>query len=146
MPTFQTPDPIDVTLNLHAAHVRITASDRDTTTVEVRPGSSNAKSRRMVEETRVEYADGRLTVRTPKSLASLFGRTGLIDVEIAVPAGSRLDGDTGAGDLQDRLRRTAAGHDRAAAPAQRRRRHLRRPGHRRRRRLHRDRPPPDRQG
>jgi DUF4097 and DUF4098 domain-containing protein YvlB len=99
MPTFDTPAAVDVTISLLVGHVRITASDRDTTTVEVRPGSPNDKSAKMAEETRVEYADGRLTVRTPKHLGSWFGRTGRIEVEIAVPTGSRLEGDTGAGDL-----------------------------------------------
>ncbi|GIF62617.1 hypothetical protein Ais01nite_06520 [Asanoa ishikariensis] len=100
MPTFTTPGPIDVNLSLVVAQVRITAGDRDTTEVEVRPGSSSASSTKMAEETQVEYANGQLRVRTPKNLTRWLGaKSGRIEVEIALPAGSRLDGDNGAGDL-----------------------------------------------
>ncbi|GIF74015.1 DUF4097 family beta strand repeat-containing protein [Asanoa siamensis] len=100
MPTFATPTPIDVEIGIVAGHVRITAGDRDTTEVEVRAANSHAKSTRMAEETQVSYADGRLTVRTPKGIARWFsGNTGRIEVEVAVPAGSRLEGSTDAGDL-----------------------------------------------
>ncbi|MEV0718906.1 DUF4097 family beta strand repeat-containing protein [Asanoa sp. NPDC050611] len=100
MPTYPTPTPIDVEISLIVGHVRITAGDRDTTEVAVRPANSASKSIKLAEETQVAYADGRLTVRTPKNLSRWFiGKTGLIDVEIAVPAGSRLAGSTDAGDL-----------------------------------------------
>ncbi len=100
MPTFQTPGPIDVNLNLVVAQVRITASDRNTTEVEVRAGSSSASSAKMVEETQVDYADGQLKVRTTRTLGRWLGsKSGRIEVEIALPAGSRIDGDNGAGDL-----------------------------------------------
>jgi DUF4097 and DUF4098 domain-containing protein YvlB len=99
MPTFDTPQPITVTLSLLMADVRINASDRADTVVEVRPANPSTKSARVAEETRVEYADGRLLVKTPKHLNSLFGRPGGIDVDIHLPAGSSLDGDVGLGEL-----------------------------------------------
>ncbi|GAA1883021.1 DUF4097 family beta strand repeat-containing protein [Asanoa iriomotensis] len=100
MPTFDTPTAIDVEISLVVGHVRITADERDTTSVEVRPANSAGRSVKLAEETQVAYADGRLSVRTPKNLTRWFsGKTGLIDVEIAVPAGSRLTGSTDAGDL-----------------------------------------------
>jgi DUF4097 and DUF4098 domain-containing protein YvlB len=100
MPTFNTPGPIDVNLSLLVGHVRITATDRDTTEVEVRAGSSAASSAKMVVETQVDYADGQLRVRTPKTIGRLLGgKSARIEVEIALPAGSRIDGDNGAGDL-----------------------------------------------
>ncbi|MEV4417540.1 DUF4097 family beta strand repeat-containing protein [Catellatospora sp. NPDC049609] len=99
MPTFDTPRPVAVTLHLLAADVRISASERTDTVVEVRPANSNAKSVKAAEETRVEYADGRLHVRTPKHLNSMFGRPGSIEVDIALPAGSSVEGSTGLGEL-----------------------------------------------
>jgi Putative adhesin len=101
MPTFDTPQPISLELGLGfvVANVRIAASDRADTTVEVRPNdSSNKADLKVAEQTRIDYADGRLTVRTPK-LGSLFGRTGSIDVTIALPSGSRLQGETGMGEV-----------------------------------------------
>jgi DUF4097 and DUF4098 domain-containing protein YvlB len=99
MPTFETPQPISVTVSLVLADVRIVASERADTVVDVRPGNASAKSEKMAEQTRVEFVDGRLLVRTPKPLGSLFGRPGRITVDIDVPAGSRLDGDTSMGEL-----------------------------------------------
>ncbi|MEV4621517.1 DUF4097 family beta strand repeat-containing protein [Asanoa sp. NPDC049573] len=100
MPTFNTPGPIDISLSLLCGHVRITASDRDTTEVEVRPGSASASSAKLADETQVDFADGQLKVRTPRNFSRWLGaKNGRVEVEIAVPAGSRLDGDNGAGDL-----------------------------------------------
>jgi DUF4097 and DUF4098 domain-containing protein YvlB len=99
MSTFDSPGPVAVTISLVMGDVRITASDRTDTVVEVRPASDSAKSLKMAEQTVVEYADGRLTVKTPKQLNSLFGRPGSVDVDIQLPAGSQLEGTTGMGDL-----------------------------------------------
>ncbi|GAB4059871.1 DUF4097 family beta strand repeat-containing protein [Catellatospora paridis] len=99
MPTFDTPEPITVSLSVIAADIRIVATERTDTVVEVRPANNSAKSVRIAEQTRVEYADGRLLVKTPKHLNTLLGRPGSLDVEIHLPAGSSLDGDTGMGDL-----------------------------------------------
>ncbi|MEV4704423.1 DUF4097 family beta strand repeat-containing protein [Actinoplanes sp. NPDC049316] len=92
MPTFDTPRPITATLELIAADVRIAASDRPDTVVDVRPSNPASDSDvRAAEQTRVEYADGALLVKTPKPRSlGMFGRTGAIDVQIAVPTGSRL--------------------------------------------------------
>jgi hypothetical protein len=100
MPSFDTPRPIAATINLVMGDVRITASDRTDTIVEVRPAADSAKSIKVAEQTTVEYADGRLLVKTPKLLGSLFGRPGSVEVEIQLPAGSSIDFDTGLGDLR----------------------------------------------
>src|SRR5207302_6111163 len=44
MPTFATPEPISVTLELVIAHVRIVAADRPDTVVEVRPSDPAKKA------------------------------------------------------------------------------------------------------
>jgi DUF4097 and DUF4098 domain-containing protein YvlB len=102
MPTFDTPEPVSVRLGLGfvVANLRVTARDRTDTTVDVRPAnpSSNADLK-IAEQTRIEYADGRLVVRAPR-LGTLFSRTGSIDVTIALPSGSRLEGVTGMGEVQ----------------------------------------------
>lgn len=41
MPNFDTPEPISVTLELGVGNVRITASDRTDTTVDVRPSDAS---------------------------------------------------------------------------------------------------------
>lgn len=99
MPVFETPQPVTVTLSLLAADVRITASERTDTVVEIRPANDSAKAAKAAEETRVEYAAGRLLIRTPKHLTSMWGRPGSIEVDIQLPAGSSVDGDAGIGEL-----------------------------------------------
>lgn len=119
MPRFETPQPISIVLELRAADVRISASERTETTVEVRPSDpSKPEDVTAAEETSVEYADGTLVVkelrrsRSPKwrHLASEkqfvfdlewnpFRSGGSIDIEIEVPAGSDLKAQTATGDL-----------------------------------------------
>jgi DUF4097 and DUF4098 domain-containing protein YvlB len=103
MPTFATPEPISVTLELVIAHVRIVATDRPDTVVEVRPSDPAKKADVTVaEHTDVEYADGRLQVKAPRGrrLHSFRSDPGSIDVQIDLPAGSHLRGHTGIGTLQ----------------------------------------------
>jgi DUF4097 and DUF4098 domain-containing protein YvlB len=102
MPTYETPEPIDVHLRLGhvAANVRVVATDRTDTTVDVRPADPTSKhDLKVVEQTRIDFADGRLTVMAPK-IGSIFGRSGSVDVTVALPAGSRLQGETGMGELR----------------------------------------------
>jgi Putative adhesin len=100
MSHFETPQPISVVLELRVADVRVAAGERADTIVQVRP--SNASNRDDVtaaEQTRVEYADGRLLVKEPRRLRELspLSAGGSIDVEIELPAGSDLSGHTAAG-------------------------------------------------
>jgi len=96
MPTFKTPQPITVTVELCVADLRIVASERTDTAVAVRPShSARAGDVAAAEQTRVEYADGRLLIKAPngwRHLTPLGGRDS-IDVEIELPAGSELRGD-----------------------------------------------------
>ncbi|MBG6134605.1 DUF4097 family beta strand repeat-containing protein [Longispora fulva] len=96
MPTFDTPEPISVTIDLGYGDVRLTASDRADTTVEVRP-SNPAKDAdvRSAEQTQVEFTAGRLLVKGPKQRLGLFGKIGSVDVDIALPSGSHLHADAG---------------------------------------------------
>ena len=74
--------------------VRITASDRTDTVVEVRPSDpSNAADVKAAEQTRVEYTDGQLLVKAPKLRPWLPRRGGgSVDVTIELPAGSASSG------------------------------------------------------
>ena len=95
MPTFDTPEPVSAVVELVVGDVRITASDRDDTAVDIRPSDeSHEPDVRAAEQTRVEYSAGRLLVKTPRQRSlSLFGKPGSIDVTIGLPAGSQVYGD-----------------------------------------------------
>jgi DUF4097 and DUF4098 domain-containing protein YvlB len=116
MPTFDTPEPIFAAIDMGAGHLRIGASDRTDTVVEVRPtDESEVADVRAAEETVVEYGNGRLVVKGPKSkLRSLFRRNPSIDVTVDLPTDSRVDAKVWAdvrseGRLGDSEFETAAG-------------------------------------
>jgi DUF4097 and DUF4098 domain-containing protein YvlB len=103
MPTFDTPDPISVTLELGLGDVRIVASDRADTIVDVRPSDPTKKSDvAAAEQTRVEYASGSLLVKAPKGWRQRtpWGGTESIDVHIELPAGSAVRGAAGVAALR----------------------------------------------
>lgn len=93
MPTFDTPDPIIAEIDIYVGQVRINASDRTDTVVEVRPSDpSSEASAQVAERTVVEFSGGRLLVKgpKPKALGYLLPWRGSIDVTIDLPAGSGL--------------------------------------------------------
>jgi hypothetical protein len=95
--------PIAAEITVVGGDVRITAGDAGSTSVTVVPSdASNDEDRRAAEQTRVEYANGRLLVHTPKgwrkwSPLGPWGGRESIDVQIDVPAGSSLSGQLGVG-------------------------------------------------
>ncbi|MGD9571354.1 MAG: DUF4097 domain-containing protein [Thermoleophilia bacterium] len=95
MTTFSTPGPVLIALDLGSGDVRITAGDRADTVVEVRPRDpSSDEDVAAAGRTRVDLADGRLSITTAKGPLRLPWKVGheAVDVDVAVPAGSRLDG------------------------------------------------------
>jgi hypothetical protein len=93
---FATPEPITAVIAVVVGDVRITASDRQNTVVTVLP--SNATNRADVsaaENVRVERGADRLSVKSPRTWRSWspFSAGGSVELEIALPAGSRLDGE-----------------------------------------------------
>ena len=95
MPIFDTPEPISATVDVVVGDVRVTATERPDTVVEVRPTDpGNDRDVRAAAETRVEYADGRLLIKAPRQqILGLWGKPGSIDVEVLLPAGSQFRGD-----------------------------------------------------
>jgi DUF4097 and DUF4098 domain-containing protein YvlB len=103
MPTFDTPEPISVTVELGVGDLRIVASDRTDTMVEVRPSDPAKKADvTAAEQTRVEYAGGRLLIKAPKSWRQFTWRGDgeSVDVTVELPAGSHLRGETGVAALR----------------------------------------------
>jgi DUF4097 and DUF4098 domain-containing protein YvlB len=103
MPTYETLEPISVTIALVVGDLRITASNRRDTVVLVSPNDASKESDvRAAEQTRVEYSEGRLLIRAPKSWRhySPFGGHESIDVAIELPAGSRVEAEAAVGDIR----------------------------------------------
>jgi DUF4097 and DUF4098 domain-containing protein YvlB len=102
MPTFDTPDPIRARIDLSAGTVRVHATPRSDTVVEVRPGDDrSAAARQAAFDTRVEFADGTLVVRSPRRARLLFFNTGpSVEVDVSLPERSAVDISTTAGDVE----------------------------------------------
>ncbi|HEY7485447.1 MAG TPA: DUF4097 family beta strand repeat-containing protein [Streptosporangiaceae bacterium] len=103
MPTFETPEPIFAVIEVPVGAVRVKASERADTVVDVSPSNpSESADVTMAEQTQVEYAQGRLLVKTPKVRARWwsFGAGPSVVVTVELPAGSRVDADTKYADVR----------------------------------------------
>lgn len=101
MQTFPTPTPITVTIDAHFADVRIVASDRSDTMVEVRPTDPDDRAHvDVAEATRVEMLGDQLHLVAPKpSLMARILNSPSLDIAIALPSGSAVRADLGAGNI-----------------------------------------------
>ena len=87
MPTFATPGPIAATVQVAGAQVRVTASDRTDTVVLVEPiDKASKKDVRVANKTKVDFAGGRLSVKTTVS----GNKNGSVTITIDLPTGSGL--------------------------------------------------------
>ena len=95
MPTYSTPQPISVELEIEVGTAQVVAGDRADTVVEVRPSDPSRKAdAEAAQQTQTDYASGRLTVRTPHNRRVLgpSRRSGSVDIRVSVPKGSELIG------------------------------------------------------
>jgi len=118
MSVFETPQPISATLDLSVADVRIVAGDRADTIVEVRPtNQTRSADIKAAEQTRVEYSNGRLSVKMAKDWTRFtpFGGVASVEITIELPTGSAIhsESEMGSYDVDGRLEectfRTGAG-------------------------------------
>jgi hypothetical protein len=101
MPTFDTPSPIQIHVELSGGSLRVRASDRADTVVTVRPSNPHSGADdQAADETRVAYSDGRLVITAPRRPRLLFFGSGpSVDIEVLVPEGSALEAALIAGDV-----------------------------------------------
>lgn len=102
MPTFDTPRPIVLDVDLAWSDLRVVASERTDTVVTIVPlRPEKAGDVKAAAEAQIELVGDVLTVHTAKSWRMLapFGNSGAVDVTIEVPEGSDLHGSSGSGRL-----------------------------------------------
>jgi DUF4097 and DUF4098 domain-containing protein YvlB len=88
MPSFHTPQPITATIEAAAGSVRLVATQRDDTVVEVRPHDPSSQDDvRSAEGARISYANGRLAV-APAKHGFLGQRMGAVDIDVELPSHS----------------------------------------------------------
>jgi len=101
MPTFATPGPIDLAINLPVGAIEIIASDRTDTVVTVSPTNpAKAVDVRGADETTVEFDGGRLVIKGPKPRFTVVGPSESIEVRVELPTGSRLAAETSVGGVR----------------------------------------------
>lgn len=102
MPSYETPEPISVTLELGVGDVRIAASDRTDTVVEIRPSDEADESDvKAAQQVHVDCTNGMLRIIGPKSPAFDFSRkTRSVDVSIELPSGSQVSAHMQMGELR----------------------------------------------
>jgi hypothetical protein len=90
-------------VELGVGDIRIEASERSDTVVDVRPSNPATKGDvNAAQQTTVEYAGGRLVIRSPKGWRQWtpWGGHESVDVQIDVPAGSTFSGESSVGSLR----------------------------------------------
>jgi len=101
MPTYNTPTPIDLAINLPVGVIEVFAGDHTDTVVTVSPTNpAKAVDRRGAEETRVDFDGERLTITGPKPRFSVFGPSESVDLKVELPAGSRLTAEISVGGVR----------------------------------------------
>jgi len=101
MPTFNTPAPIDLAINLQVGAIDVFAGDRADTVVTVSPTNpEKAVDRRGAEETTVDFDGQRVTVKGPRPRFSWRGPTESVDVKVELPAGSRFTAEIAVGGVR----------------------------------------------
>ncbi len=101
MPTFDTPGPIDLAIDLQVGGIEIIAGDRTETVVTV-SATNPAKTTdaRAAQETRVDFDGHRVTVTGPRPRISVLGPSESVDVVVELPTGSRLTAEIALGGLR----------------------------------------------
>ncbi|WP_350274076.1 DUF4097 family beta strand repeat-containing protein [Kribbella sp. HUAS MG21] len=100
MTTYNTPEPISAVLDIPAGSIRLVATDRTDTAVEVLPAdASKSRDVKAAEQTTVEYAAGVLRIAvTAKN--QYFGPSGAVAVTVQLPAGSQAEVKAASADLR----------------------------------------------
>lgn len=101
MPTYSTPQPIDLAIDLPVGAVEIVAGDRADAVVSVSPTNpAKANDRRGAEATKVDFDGTRLVVTGPRPRFSWIGPNESVDVRVELPTGSRLTAEISLGDVR----------------------------------------------
>ncbi|MEU4065912.1 hypothetical protein AB0F25_26425 [Streptomyces wedmorensis] len=100
MQKFATTAEIVAVLDIAAGDIRLVAGERDEVAVEVLPAdASKGRDVKAAEGVEVAYEDGVLRVGNPAPKNRLFGESGVVGVTVWLPAGSRVEARTAAGEL-----------------------------------------------
>jgi DUF4097 and DUF4098 domain-containing protein YvlB len=99
MPTFHTPAPIAASLQAGSGSIRLVATDRSDTVVQVRAHDPSRQADvRSAEQARISCANGKLAV-APAKHGLLGYRTGAVDIVVELPSQSTVQVAVGSADV-----------------------------------------------
>lgn len=101
---FETPQPVDLKVELSTGGIDITASDTSETRVELEAVNGDSHAEDLIAGARVEQHGTKISVIMPKNRSGFFGRKGQVRATITVPHESSLKIETGSADLEARGR------------------------------------------
>jgi DUF4097 and DUF4098 domain-containing protein YvlB len=91
MPEFDTPESISVTVEVGVANLRIAASDRTDTVVEVRPSDEADESDvQAAKQIRVDFSNGNLQITGAKRTFDFSKKTRSVELTVELPTDSRI--------------------------------------------------------
>lgn len=100
MQVFDTAGPVSVILAIPAGTIRLVATERADTSIEVQAADAGKKRDvKAAAQTAVEYRDGVVRIATAGA-DRILGSSGSLNVTIGLPAGSRFEGRAGAAELR----------------------------------------------
>lgn len=102
MTTFTTPEPVTFDMELGVADIRVDASDRGDTVVDVQPSDPGKRADvAAAEQTTTGFANGAVQIRSAKGWRrwAPWGDHGSVAVRIEAPSGSAVHGETGVANL-----------------------------------------------
>lgn len=97
MPEFPVDGPVTVAFKIPSGSVDVVAEERATAAVEVLPANGREESRRLAEETTVEFHGDALAVTAPDRYGFRL-RSGSLTVKVRVPVGSSVSGKVASAD------------------------------------------------
>ena len=101
MPTFTTPNPIDLAINWQVGGIDILARDGAETVVTVTPTNPDKPvDRRGAEETKVDFDGERVTIIGPKPRFNFIGPAESVDLKVELPADSRFTAEIALGPVR----------------------------------------------
>ena len=105
MSSFETPEPIILSIDLSQGAVHVIASDRTDTVVAVNPSDRDRPADiEAAHKTSVDLSNGVLSIRAPRPRGIAghlgWGRSGSVDLTVELPAGSSLRAAAGLADFR----------------------------------------------
>ncbi|WP_435975631.1 DUF4097 family beta strand repeat-containing protein [Streptomyces sp. Qhu_M48] len=101
MQKFATPTALTTVLDIPAGTIRLIASDRTDTTVEVLPANAaSTRDTKAAEQTTVTHTDGVLRIEAAPTTHRILGPSGTVEITIQLPAGSHVQAKTASGELR----------------------------------------------